>query len=79
MVEEFKYLRVMQGDGCYRTRFNFELEQLTHNESFVRFVKSQHIRWFGHLLRMPDGINVKKSYRHSNTGPNREVGRNIAG
>ncbi|CAG9567643.1 unnamed protein product [Danaus chrysippus] len=56
-VFERKVLRkvfgpVKDADGDYRIRMNHELEALMNRETIVRFIKSQRLRWAGHVERM---------------------------
>lgn len=55
---ERKILRTIYGpsrrdDGTYRIRYNHELDTLIRNGNAIRFIKSQRIRWLGHMYRMP--------------------------
>ncbi|XP_055385015.1 uncharacterized protein LOC129614453 [Condylostylus longicornis] len=56
---ERKILRQIYGpirlsNNEYRRRFNDELYALTQNEDIVKFIKSQRLRWAGHVIRMPE-------------------------
>lgn len=48
--------------GVYRSRYNHELEILNENQTIIRFIKAQRLRWFGHVLRMDDNTTVKKAF-----------------
>ena len=48
--------------GEYRIRFNCELEELIGGLNVVSFVKSQRIRWLGHVLRMPETRTLRKIF-----------------
>ena len=66
-VFERKMLRKIYGPlqldgGEYRIRFNCELEELIGGLNVVRFVKSQRIRWLGHVLRMPETRTLRKIF-----------------
>uniref|UniRef100_A0A1B6GU18 Endonuclease-reverse transcriptase n=1 Tax=Cuerna arida TaxID=1464854 RepID=A0A1B6GU18_9HEMI len=50
----------LQENGEFRIRRNEELDDLIEGQDIVRFVKSQRLRWLGHLIRMPDERVVKK-------------------
>lgn len=54
---------IKEEDGSYRSRYNAELEALTNGETVIRFVKSQRLRWLGHLIRMPEDTAVKKIFQ----------------
>jgi hypothetical protein len=44
-------------------RRNNELEAIIKGENMVRFIKSQRIRWLGHIERMQDNAIPKKDVR----------------
>jgi hypothetical protein len=47
-------------NNVWRIRSNEELNALLKGEGIVRFIKSQRIRWLGHVERMEDAEeNVK--------------------
>jgi len=50
-------------DGSYRSRYNAELEALANGKTVIRFVKSQRLRWLGHLIRIPENRAVKKIFQ----------------
>ena len=43
---------VVQQDGTWRIRMNLELDTLINSENIVKFIKSQRIRWLGHIYRI---------------------------
>jgi hypothetical protein len=63
-VFERKILRKMYGpvkeNELWRIRRNDELEDIIKGENIVRFIKSQRIRWLGHIERMQDTAIPKK-------------------
>jgi hypothetical protein len=46
----------------WRIRRNDELEDIIKGENIVRFIKSQRMRWLGHIERMQDTAIHKKMY-----------------
>ena len=63
-VFERKILRKIYGpmteNDLWRIRRNDELETIIKGENIVRFIKSQRIRWFGHIERIQDTAIPKK-------------------
>ena len=47
------YGPVREGEN-WRIRSNAELQQLIHERDLVKFIKSQRIRWLGHVERMEE-------------------------
>jgi hypothetical protein len=66
-VFERKILRKTYGpvkeNELWRIRRSDELEDLIKGENIVRFIKSQRIRWLGHIERMQDTAIPKKDVR----------------
>jgi hypothetical protein len=42
------------------SKTNEEVYNLYGKEDIIRFIKSQRLRWWGHVYRMEDEINVKR-------------------
>jgi hypothetical protein len=65
-VFERKSLRKIYGpvkeNKLWRIRRSDELEDIIKGENNVRFIKSQRIRWLGHIERMQDTAVPKKMY-----------------
>jgi hypothetical protein len=63
-VFERKILRNIYGPvkeyELWRIRRNDELEDIIKEENILRFIKSQRIRWLGHIERMQDTAITKK-------------------
>jgi hypothetical protein len=63
-VFERKILRKIYGPvkekELWRIRRNDELEDIIKGENIVRFIKSQRIRWLGHIERMQDTAIPKR-------------------
>jgi hypothetical protein len=57
-----KIYRPLKENELWRIRRNNELEDLIKGENIVRFIKSQRIRWLGHIERMQDTAIPKKMY-----------------
>ncbi|KAI5752917.1 hypothetical protein M8J77_021772 [Diaphorina citri] len=54
------YGAVQVNDEEWRIRNNREINEILHGEDIVRFIKSQRLRWFGHVQRMEEGRMPKK-------------------
>lgn len=56
---ERKILRTIFGPvqehGCWRTRYNFELYRLYKQPQVIQVIRSNRLRWIGHLWRSPEG------------------------
>jgi hypothetical protein len=40
-------------NGLWRINTNEELDELTQRKNIIRFIKSQRLKWLGHVARMP--------------------------
>jgi hypothetical protein len=58
-----KILGPIQRENCAWTiRTNEGVYNLYVKEDIIRFIKSQRLRWWGHLYRMEDERNVKRQH-----------------
>jgi hypothetical protein len=53
------YGSVMENNIC-RIKYNEEINTLLNGENKVRFVKSQRLRWLGHVKRVEDSAMPKR-------------------
>jgi hypothetical protein len=65
MVFERKVLRKIFGptketDGTWRIKIKDELHKLIRHKNIINYIKTQRLRWFGHLHRMSEERMVKK-------------------
>ncbi|CAG9116720.1 unnamed protein product [Plutella xylostella] len=79
LVAERKVMRKMLGptrreDGCWRVRKNQEIEDLISEPNIIGQIKSQRLRWLGHLQRMGEDRAAKRAYLGIPSG-RRPVGR----
>jgi hypothetical protein len=47
-------------NGAWTIRTNEEVHNLYGKDDIIRFIKSQRLRWWGHVYRMEDERNVKR-------------------
>jgi hypothetical protein len=47
-------------NNSWRIRYNEDISKLLKAEDIVRFIKSQRIRWLGHVERMEDKAMPKR-------------------
>ncbi|KMQ81618.1 endonuclease-reverse transcriptase [Lasius niger] len=75
---ERKVLRTIFGpvqeQGCWRTRYNFELYRLYKEPQVTQIIRSNRLRWLGHVWRTPDN-NPTRLYTFKNPGGTRARGR----
>jgi len=68
MVFERKILRKTFGptkevNGLWRIKTNEELDELIKRKNIIRFIKSQRLKWLGHMERMPNEREVTRIYK----------------
>ncbi|GFW26411.1 uncharacterized protein TNCV_383731 [Trichonephila clavipes] len=60
-----KTLRTIFGpvkdQGCWRTRYNFELYRLYKEPQVTQVIRSNRLRWLGHIWRSPEN-NQTRAY-----------------
>ncbi|GFT95850.1 uncharacterized protein TNCV_312011 [Trichonephila clavipes] len=75
---ERKALRTIFGpvkdQGCWRTRYNFELYRLYKETQVTQVIRSNKFRWLGHLWRSPEN-NQTRAYTFKNLMGSRTRGR----
>jgi len=67
MIFERKILRKIFGptkevNSLWRIKTNEELDELIKRKN-IRFIKSQRLKWLGHVERMPNEIEVTRIYK----------------
>ncbi|VVC31914.1 Reverse transcriptase domain [Cinara cedri] len=74
MSFENKILRIICGPvydndlGCWRRRTNKETRDLTGVQRITNFVKTQRIKWFGHVMRRSNSDYLKAAVEWKPTG-----------
>ena len=68
MIFERKILRKIFGptkelNGLWRIKTNEELDELIRRKNIIRFIKSQRLKWLGHVERMQKEREVTKIYK----------------
>lgn len=76
---ERKFIRRITGpirteDGRYKIRPNEEIRDILNHETIISHIKSQRLRWAGHVARLDQGSTVKKLFLSTPPG-RRAVGR----
>ncbi|GFV16894.1 endonuclease-reverse transcriptase [Trichonephila clavipes] len=75
---ERKALRTIFGpvknQGCWRTRYNFELYRLYKEPQVTQVIRSNRLRWLGHIWRRPEN-NQTRAYTFKNSMGSRTRGR----
>ncbi|GFX46841.1 reverse transcriptase domain-containing protein [Trichonephila clavipes] len=75
---ERKTLRTIFGpvkdQGCWRTRYNFELYRLYKEPQVTQVIRSNRLRWLGHIWRTPEN-NQTRAYTFKNPMGSRTRGR----
>lgn len=75
---ERKVLRTIFGpvqeQGCWRTRYNFELYRLYKEPQVTQIIRSNRLRWLGHVWRTPEN-NPTRLYTFKNPEGARARGR----
>jgi hypothetical protein len=46
-------------ENVWRIKYNEELNTLLKGEDILKFIKSQRIRWLGHVERMEENVKRK--------------------
>ncbi|GFX51254.1 endonuclease-reverse transcriptase [Trichonephila clavipes] len=76
---ERKALRTIFGpindQGCWRTRYNFELYRLYKELQVTQVIRSNRLRWLGHIWRSPPENNQTIAYNFKNPMGSRTRGR----
>lgn len=71
---ERKVMRIIYGPvldndlNAWRPRMNHEIKQLNDDQDLVGWVKTQRIRWMGHLWRMPETRAAKRTFINNPEG-----------
>ena len=68
MLFERKILRKIYGttkesNGIWRIKTNEELDKLIQRQNVIRYIKSQRLKWIGHVERMPQEREVARIYK----------------
>jgi len=75
LIFERKIFRRVYGpkyeDGEWKSRTNWELEELNKGENIVKWIQGQRISWLGHLERMEEDRMPKKIFTQELEGTRR--------
>jgi hypothetical protein len=52
-----------EANGLWRIKTNEELDELIKRKNIIRFIKSQRLKWLGHMERMPNEREVTRIYK----------------
>ena len=68
MIFESKILRKIFGptkevNGLWRIKTNEEPDELIKRKNIIRFIKSERLKWLGHVERMPNEREVTKIFK----------------
>jgi hypothetical protein len=68
VIFERKILRKIFGptkevNGLWRIKTNEELDELIKGKNIIRFIKSQRLKWLGHVERIPNEREVARIYK----------------
>lgn len=61
-------------DGVWQRRMNEELEEYYEEPNIVQVIKSQRMRWMGHIIRMKQG-RIPRKYLQSKIGGRKRSGK----
>jgi hypothetical protein len=69
MVFERRVLRKIFGptkelNGLWRIKTNEEMDGLIQRKNIIGFIKSQRLKWLGHVERMPKEREVTRIYKY---------------
>ncbi|KAF0741196.1 Reverse transcriptase domain-containing protein [Aphis craccivora] len=54
--------------GCWRRRFNTELQEIMNLAPVTNFIKGQRIQWLGHILRREENGSVRVAFERKPKG-----------
>jgi hypothetical protein len=67
-------LRIVQGNGVWRKRYNHELYAMLLEPDIVKYIKINILGWAGHAIRMDNNRTVNKVFNTKPIGT-RNIGR----